>query len=434
MATVTKPIALDESINTTEQTPRNIADVLAEELKGIADSISTAESVEDILSDMATTKTAPTISGTAVFDTVDGNLVKALKVAITPSQDLHGYPNPWVGGAGKNKLDDSKYEGFPISRSGITLIKNDDGSITIDGTSTNSFVVDIVPATAHHTLPKGKYILSDNWNKDGNFGLFLSLWNSTTRVVQDLATTYGEGIVESEFDTEPYTYDRINLGIFIPTGKTYNNYTIYPMIRLATESDSTYEPYENICLISGHTEEVISVKDSTDTTQKTYTTPFNQTVYGGTLDVLKGELTITHGIVDLGDLNWQYQSSSTRFMTTDLSNSIKNVYNPSIIKCEGLNPNVSPVSARDIDATICPYSNGYIYACLFQYTDATAFKTAMSGIHLVYELATPTTLSLTPQTVKALVGENHIQASTGEVTECKFSMLINGDDLEMLLS
>jgi len=285
MATVTKPIALDESINTTEQTPRNIADVLAEELKGIADSITTAESVEDILSDMATTKDAQVISGTAVFDTVDGNLVKALKVEIVPSQAGSGTPSP-----------------------------------------------------------------------------------------------------------------------------------------------------SNIRPISGHTEEVISVKDSTDTTQETYTTPFNQTVYGGTLDVLTGELMITHGIVDLGDLNWQYQSSSTRFMTTDLSNSIKNVYNPSIIKCEGLNPNVSPVSARDIDATICPYSNGYIYACLFQYTDATAFKTAMSGIHLVYELATPTTISLTPQTVKSLVGENHIQASTGDVTECKFSMLINGDDLEMLLS
>ena len=37
MATVTKPIALDESFNTTEQTPRNLADVLAE---GIGDLIS----------------------------------------------------------------------------------------------------------------------------------------------------------------------------------------------------------------------------------------------------------------------------------------------------------------------------------------------------------------------------------------------------------
>lgn len=45
MATVTKPIALDESINTTEVSPRNIADVLAQELSGIASAISSPSSV-----------------------------------------------------------------------------------------------------------------------------------------------------------------------------------------------------------------------------------------------------------------------------------------------------------------------------------------------------------------------------------------------------
>ena len=40
MATVTKPIALDESLNTTELSPRNIADVLADELGAIAGAIS----------------------------------------------------------------------------------------------------------------------------------------------------------------------------------------------------------------------------------------------------------------------------------------------------------------------------------------------------------------------------------------------------------
>lgn len=40
MAIVTKPPALDESMNTTEQSPRNVADVLAQELSNIATSIS----------------------------------------------------------------------------------------------------------------------------------------------------------------------------------------------------------------------------------------------------------------------------------------------------------------------------------------------------------------------------------------------------------
>lgn len=39
MATVTKPLALDESIKTTEQTPRNVADVLAQGLDAIGQAI-----------------------------------------------------------------------------------------------------------------------------------------------------------------------------------------------------------------------------------------------------------------------------------------------------------------------------------------------------------------------------------------------------------
>ena len=40
MATVTKPLALNESLNSTENTPRNVADILAEELDGIKQAIS----------------------------------------------------------------------------------------------------------------------------------------------------------------------------------------------------------------------------------------------------------------------------------------------------------------------------------------------------------------------------------------------------------
>lgn len=45
MALVTKPPALDESINTTELSPRNVADVLAQELAGIASAISSGSPI-----------------------------------------------------------------------------------------------------------------------------------------------------------------------------------------------------------------------------------------------------------------------------------------------------------------------------------------------------------------------------------------------------
>ena len=45
MALVTKPPVLDESVNTTELSPRNIADVLAQELSRIASAISSGSSI-----------------------------------------------------------------------------------------------------------------------------------------------------------------------------------------------------------------------------------------------------------------------------------------------------------------------------------------------------------------------------------------------------
>ena len=49
MATVTKPIALDETFNTTEVTPRNTADVLAQELSAIATAIGNQQSAGHIV-------------------------------------------------------------------------------------------------------------------------------------------------------------------------------------------------------------------------------------------------------------------------------------------------------------------------------------------------------------------------------------------------
>lgn len=46
MATITKPIALDESLNTSETPSRNIADVLAQELSGISTALTTASNTK----------------------------------------------------------------------------------------------------------------------------------------------------------------------------------------------------------------------------------------------------------------------------------------------------------------------------------------------------------------------------------------------------
>lgn len=81
MATVTKPMALDESMNTTESTSRNIADVLAQELSGIASAI-TGGSDKANKTDIATVEPTNTASraysvGELVY--VNGNLYKVIR-------------------------------------------------------------------------------------------------------------------------------------------------------------------------------------------------------------------------------------------------------------------------------------------------------------------------------------------------------------------
>ena len=84
MATVTKPMALDESMNTTESTSRNIADVLAQELSGIASAITGGDDKAN-KTDIATVESTNTASraysvGELVY--VNGNLYKVI-TAIT---------------------------------------------------------------------------------------------------------------------------------------------------------------------------------------------------------------------------------------------------------------------------------------------------------------------------------------------------------------
>lgn len=51
------------------------------------------------------------------------------------------------------------------------------------------------------------------------------------------------------------------------------------------------------------------------------------------------------------------------------------------------------------------------------YTDAQTFKTAMSGVQLVYELATPVTYDLTGEELATVLGTNNVFSNTGDVTE-----------------
>lgn len=146
------------------------------------------------------------------------------------------------------------------------------------------------------------------------------------------------------------------------------------------------------------------------------TIPFSQTVYGGTVDVVRGELVVDSEIKDLGTLSWTATGSgATKFFQSSqinakasTPNTICSWYKYASIATanttEGFQINGDRIRIRD---------HMYVNAT------GTEFKSAVDGAQIVYELATPITVSLTAQQLATLLGENRIFASTGDVT-CQY--------------
>ena len=180
---------------------------------------------------------------------------------------------------------------------------------------------------------------------------------------------------------------------------------------------------DNVRPISGWTGAQVSHSGADRTNPTTYSITFPTeagTVYGGTLDVTNGVLTVDKAMVDLGTLTWS--SGFGGFISPSLKNVIVNVSSnavvPNIISSEYKTTPYSSQSDKTISLVwhadpAYAYIN-YIRVKDSTYTDATAFKTAMSGVQLCYQLATPITYTLTPTEIKSLLGDNNVWADAGD--------------------
>ena len=193
----------------------------------------------------------------------------------------------------------------------------------------------------------------------------------------------------------------------------------------------------NVRPISGWSAVNVVVSPTTDAEDgTTYTTALKDgqgnpmECYGGTLDVVSGELVVDRTIVDLGTLNWIYNSKYNLFavefpaqkMGIDGGVSICSAY---------VNYNGNSISDDNFPNDSFWYKNwgltrNNILIKDIRYTDATLFKQAVSGVQYCYTLATPITIQLTPTAVKSLLGTNNIWADSGDITVKALDKIIQG--------
>lgn len=178
----------------------------------------------------------------ALTDALDKNAVD-VKVKVTPKQDLHGYSKPWAGGAGKNKF---QVTATTSTVQGVTLTVNSDGTIKCSNNTASGLIAKSLGSFTG--LASIKFAGCPSGGGSTTYGLQLYDATSGTWGQSD----YGSG--GSATLDAGHTYQ---LQLIIRSGVNTNGLLIKPMVCPSTESNVDYahfEPYTNICPITGFTE------------------------------------------------------------------------------------------------------------------------------------------------------------------------------------
>lgn len=341
--------------------------------------------------------------------------LEKLVVQIEPVQDLHGYDHPWPAGGGKNKLNN---QATSATNNGVTFTVNPDGSVSCSGTSTGTAVFRIyLPPLAIE-----EDIIVNGCPSGGNYSTGYSLFvgaSGGASVTPSTSVDQGEGI------TIPaqYVNQIAQIQIIVRPNINMDGKVFYPMIRLASDTDASYAPYSNICPITGWT--AVNVyragQNMEDATVFEITLSVEAgTVYGGTLDVVSGELVVDRAGVDMGSLTWTslLTNPSWKCFTAQVSAKARGQEN---FICSHYPFGI--VYMTETDFIISGNNqNSNIYIRDTRYIDAETFKTAMAGVQLVYKLTTPITYQLTPTEITTLLGVNNIWSDAGDI-EVKFKDL-----------
>ena len=148
-------------------------------------------------------------------------------------------------------------------------------------------------------------------------------------------------------------------------------------------------------------------------------------IYGGTLDVTTGTLTVTHFGLDLGSLDYSLiPNANGAYFYAGLGENPLSVVNANCLCSIYESSTVWFILNTTIDNAV-GVEDTYIAIRNSAYNDANAFKKDMSGIKLVYELATPINIQLTPHQVEALLGLNNVYHTANGGTEVKFFRLVS---------
>lgn len=275
----------------------------------------------------------------------------------------------------KNLLDPLGNENTRVkTTNGITFIVNADGSITCNGT-----------ATAQARF----YFKSDLVFP---FDTIYSCGNSDSAK----AYCYAGSVISSGKTITAGTSVGTNF-IAVNNGVTVSNYTVKPMIRRADVTDATYEPYH-----------LTTYTFPSQTLRGLFTLVDGELKASGDVYREDGVIKRNFGIVNLGGCNWTKattQGGVVHFYTTSIQNNKADPNSKRICKYVLVGTTALLFSTNN---SCYQNANGafMIHDDSLASGDETAFKNAMNGVYLVYELAAPTTEQVEPLVMPQICDKN----------------------------
>lgn len=362
------------------------------------------------------TDTQTYAGGLVTFTATNRASISSLSVPFSPIQDLHGYAKPWPAGGGKNlyNSDNFIFNRSPsiTTKNGITLTR-DNGKLAISGTATAETRFDTGYAG---TFKSGKtYTISVR-----------GLSNGTIRVIIN-GNPSGHGLYyTSKFPTSDFFFtftvdaDVVFQYFFldVQNGATVNNVVSIQIEEGSTATD--WSPYSNICPISGRTGLSVYVSPTQDpddaTTYAFDWTSEAGTVYGGTLDVVTGLLTVDRAKESISSFsgNVLSQTNPAIIVKTGAAAGVNTEANEKLIANEVITYSANYQYANSVTG-IALNSNGQVRLSVQGLTTKEEYNSWLQSnpLEFVYPLATPVTYQLTPQEIEALVGTNNVW-STGD--------------------
>ncbi len=334
-----------------------------------------------------------TIDTAAAIQSFEGGAwPMGIQIAVDPVQDLHGYSNPWPGGGGKNLFQRT----FDVdSNYGIQYTYNDDGTIVATGTATAVSAINVGAFTAKAGVA---YLLTGTPTSVTDNEIFVRFHGpGGSDYTFNIAANKDNPEVTIQFDTDTSGY----VGIRIGNGKTVNGLVFKPMIRLASVSDATFEPYSNICPITGWTGAKVTVtgknllnRDGQNTTYNGVTYTFNDDgtiLVNGTASalsyttaghivleanktyILTGGHSSTTYLVVAGHPTWRDNGSGVTFTPTETLNAYVQavVSNGKTASNAVLYPMIR--LAIDEDPTFEPYNSVTTYPITFPTSAGTVY-------------------------------------------------------------